>query len=429
MVDIISDKLEQLEATSLTEENLQLFISGVKDYAIFMLDPSGLVTTWNEGAARIKGYGAEEIIGQHFSKFYTPEAVAEGKPAQALTIASVNGRYQEKGWRIRKDNSRFWAEVVITALRDERGILLGFGKVTRDLTESRRAELALRESEKKFRLLADNVPQLVWMCGADGLNIYFNQRWVDYTGLGLEASYGRGWNTPFHPDDKQAAWDAWNRAVGGGVNYEIECRLRAEDGSYRWFFIKGVPLHNDKGDVALWCGTCTEINSLKENEGLFHSLALHDDLTGLLNRRGFRVLADHQLNLTTRTGKPFLLIFADIDGLKNINDTMGHVLGNEVIVETANILRSAFRQSDIVARFGGDEFVILALESGPCAEVTIREKLALALEAANSQPNRKYNLSFSIGIVSDKLGQSHLDDLLANADGLMYKEKNDKVSA
>ena len=93
-----------------------------------------------------------------------------------------------------------------------------------------------------FEVLADFIPQFVWMCTPDGLNVYFNQRWVDYTGLTLEESYGKGWNIPFHPDDKQAAWDAWNHATETGEPYQVESRLRAADGSYRWFLMRGEPL-------------------------------------------------------------------------------------------------------------------------------------------------------------------------------------------
>ena len=107
---------------------------------------------------------------------------------------------------------------------------------------------------------------LVWMCTPDGLNIYFNQRWVEYTGLTLEESYGRGWNTPFHPDDKQAAWDAWNHAVQTGEEYRVESRLRAADGRYRWFLMRGAPLRNAAQEIVRWFGTCTDIEELKQAE-------------------------------------------------------------------------------------------------------------------------------------------------------------------
>lgn len=144
-----------------------------------------------------------------------------------------------------------------------------FGK---DITGRVRAEKALQESEEAFRTLAESVPQMVWMCTPDGLNVYFSQRWVDYTGLSLEESYGRGWNTPFHPDDKQPAWQAWNHAVETGDTYNIECRLRRADGAYRWFLTRGVPLRDSAGNVVKWFGTCTDIDDLKRAEAELHRL-------------------------------------------------------------------------------------------------------------------------------------------------------------
>jgi PAS domain S-box-containing protein len=119
----------------------QTMVESVRDYAIFLLDASGYIVTWNEGAQRLKGYAADEIIGQHFSVFYPPEAIAVGHPQHELEMATANGRFEEEGWRIRKDGSAFWANVLITAVRDETGELIGFAKVTRDLTERRNSEM------------------------------------------------------------------------------------------------------------------------------------------------------------------------------------------------------------------------------------------------------------------------------------------------
>src|SRR5437763_15641208 len=118
----------------------QLMVDAVKDYAIFMLDPAGYIASWNQGAQRIKGYNADEIIGRHFSVFYTEDAIEIGHPQHELEIATRDGRFEEEGWRVRKDGSMFWANVVITAVRDETGELIGFAKVTRDLTERRNSE-------------------------------------------------------------------------------------------------------------------------------------------------------------------------------------------------------------------------------------------------------------------------------------------------
>ncbi|MGP4095552.1 PAS domain-containing sensor histidine kinase [Nonomuraea sp. KM90] len=124
---------------------MRLLVQSILDYAIFMLDPRGVIVSWNVGAQRIKGYSAEEIIGTHFSVFYPPEDVAAGRPAKGLAEAAADGRWEEEGWRVRKDGTRFWASVVITALYDDGGGLRGFGKVTRDLTERRSMSRALDE--------------------------------------------------------------------------------------------------------------------------------------------------------------------------------------------------------------------------------------------------------------------------------------------
>jgi PAS domain S-box-containing protein len=145
----VTERVRAEEALRQSEERFRLMVSAVKDYAILMLDPEGRVISWNAGAERIKGYRAEEIVGQHFSRFYPAEAIEAGTPSKALKEAAQQGRFKDEGWRLRKDGSRFWANVVITALRDESGKLHGFGKVTRDMTERRRAEqeILLRTAE------------------------------------------------------------------------------------------------------------------------------------------------------------------------------------------------------------------------------------------------------------------------------------------
>jgi PAS domain S-box-containing protein len=134
----------QVESLRASEERFRLLIDGTRDYAIFMLDPSGRIASWNPGAERIKGYLAEEIVGQHFSRFYPDEVARSGKPTRELEVAAAEGRYEEEGWRLRKDGSRFWASVVITALRDQAGNLRGYSKITRDMTERKQAEEGAR---------------------------------------------------------------------------------------------------------------------------------------------------------------------------------------------------------------------------------------------------------------------------------------------
>jgi PAS domain S-box-containing protein len=148
----VTERKRAQEALRESEEHLRLLVDGVRDYAIFMLDPSGKVASWNQGAERIKGYQASEIIGRHFSCFYPPEDVQDGKPERELQRALAEGRYEEEGWRLRKDGSRFWADVVITALTDGTGKLRGFSKITRDITERKKTRQRIEQQNRELEL-------------------------------------------------------------------------------------------------------------------------------------------------------------------------------------------------------------------------------------------------------------------------------------
>ena len=163
--------------TPLNDSKLfQLMAESVRDYAIFLLDPRGDIQSWNPGAELIKQYKADEIIGKHFSVFYTPEDIARDWPATELKRATSEGRFEDEGWRVRKDGSRFWAYVVITALRDPGGKLLAFSKITRDLSDRREQEEALRRSEERFRLLIEGVHDYaIYMLNPEGVITSWNE--------------------------------------------------------------------------------------------------------------------------------------------------------------------------------------------------------------------------------------------------------------
>jgi PAS domain S-box-containing protein len=174
---VARDITERKRVETVLRENEELFhlmISGVKDYAIFMLDAAGRVASWNEGAERIKGYKADEIVGRHFSCFYPAKDIQSGKPEHELKIAIAEGRYEEEGWRLRKDGSSFWANVIITALIDKRGMLRGFSKVTRDITERRRTAEALEKSRENLLTLLEVAPDPVVTVDERGVIVMVN---------------------------------------------------------------------------------------------------------------------------------------------------------------------------------------------------------------------------------------------------------------
>src|SRR5688572_9167154 len=179
----------------------RLLVESVRDYAIFALDRTGHVLTWNAGAERFKGWKAGEIIGRHFSTFYPPEDIAAGKPARELRDAERLGSVEDEGWRLRKDGTRFWANVTIAALRNADGELIGFAKVTRDLTERRIAEERLRESEQRFRLLVQSVKDYaIFMLDPQGRVATWNEGAQHIKGYTAEEAIGRHFSI-FYPQD------------------------------------------------------------------------------------------------------------------------------------------------------------------------------------------------------------------------------------
>ena len=212
------------------EERLRLMIAAVRDYAIFLLDPEGKVANWNDGAQRIKGYTAGEIIGQDFSKFYPPEAVEAGQPKKLLEEASEKGRFEDIGWRVRKDGSRFWAHVVATAVRNPEGKLLGYVKVTQDLTERKRAEQVQQERDRYFELSRE----MIYVLGFDGYFKTLNPAWKWTLGFPLEELLSREFIDFVHLDDRPATMVEVDKLRRGEELIYFENRLRCKDGSYRW---------------------------------------------------------------------------------------------------------------------------------------------------------------------------------------------------
>ena len=228
-------------------EEFKILVDGVRDYAIFMLDGNGRVTTWNSGAERLKGYKADEIIGKDFSIFYTEEARQAGHPKRLLETALREGRYEEENWRVRKDGTRFWASVIITAIRNESGTLIGFAKVTRDLTERRlaeekreaerhEAERVLRESEETFRLLVDGVRDYaIFFLDPEGHVMTWNAGAERIKGYRADEIIGQSFVRFYLPQDVIAGVPSrlLRRATEQGVATDEGVRVR-KDGSRFW---------------------------------------------------------------------------------------------------------------------------------------------------------------------------------------------------
>jgi len=233
------------------DHRFRLLVESVVDYAIFMLAPDGTILTWNSGAEKLKGYAAAEIIGRSFEIFYPPDAIARRWPQHELEVATAKGRYEEEGWRLRKDGTRFWASVTITALRGPDGRLEGFVKVTRDLTEKRLREEALRQSEEQFRLLLESVKDYaIFMLDPEGTILTWNSGAEAIKGYTASEVLGRNFRMFFtaqdilegKPQAELAVAKSRGRAESAGW------RVR-KDGSVFWANAVLTPVHDDHGQL------------------------------------------------------------------------------------------------------------------------------------------------------------------------------------
>jgi PAS domain S-box-containing protein len=259
---------EDSERSVVDAATLRLLIDSTSDYAIFLLDLTGHVRTWNAGAQRMQGYRADEIIGQHFSVFYTEEANQRRWPQQELEFATRDGRFEDEGWRVRKDGSLFWANVVITALRDESGKLLGFGKVSRDLSERRRAEQTLRDSEERFRLIVEStIDYAIFMLDPQGHVASWNAGAERIKGYRADEIIGKHFST-FYPEDvARSGWpeEELRRATAMGRFEDEGWRIR-KDGTRFWANVIITALRGPDGTLRGFAKVTRDVSQRKLNE-------------------------------------------------------------------------------------------------------------------------------------------------------------------
>src|ERR1700722_16170593 len=252
------------------EERFKLLVESVRDYAIFMLNPDGVVLTWNAGAERFKGYRADEIIGQHFSRFYTPEALAQKLPEQELETAREVGVFEDEGWRVRKDGTLFWANVVITAVRNAQGELIGFAKITRDLTERRAHEEDLRRSEERFRLLVEGVSDYaIFMLDPNGRVSTWNSGAERIKGYAADEIIGQHFSTFYPQDAKDSGWPEHELQVAAekGKFVDTGWRLR-KDGTTFWANVTITALRDDAGQLLGFAKLTRDLTQAKRAEAM-----------------------------------------------------------------------------------------------------------------------------------------------------------------
>lgn len=248
------------------EMSFRRLVDSITDYAIYMLDSQGIISTWNQGAQRFKGYTAAEILGQHFSRFYTEEDKLAGEPARALHAAAHEGKYEKEGWRVRKGGERFWAHVVIDPIRDEDGKLIGFAKITRDVTERRNTQQALLESEKRFSLLVQGVTDYaIYMLDPQGHVTNWNGGANRIKGYAAEEIIGQHFSRFYTPEDRSAGlpFQALKIAEREG-KYEKEGWRIRKDGTRFWAHVIIDAIRDENGKLIGFAKVTRDITERKE---------------------------------------------------------------------------------------------------------------------------------------------------------------------
>jgi PAS domain S-box-containing protein len=267
-----------------SEERFRHLVDGVEDYAIVLLDPTGAVTTWNRGAERIKGYLPGEILGKNFSVFYTPEALAKAWPQYELSVARESGRFSDEGWRVRKDGTQFWASVVISAIHGKDGLLRGFLKITRDLTERRRADEALRLSEERFRALVEGVEDYaIFLLDSEGRVESWNRGAEILKGYSASEIVGQHFSVFYTPEailQDKPAWELRTAIEHGRIEDE-GWRVR-KDGTRFWANVVITALHDPAGNLRGFAKVTRDMTERRNLEALLEVDRQKDEFLAVL---------------------------------------------------------------------------------------------------------------------------------------------------
>lgn len=285
----ITERRNAAAALEASQHRLRTLVQNVHDYAIIGLDPNGIISEWTEGAERVKGYKSEEVVGKPVTMFSTPEDVAAGVPQRELAKAAATGRSENESWRVRKGGERFWANEIATAIRDDEGTLIGFTKISRDLTMQRQAEQALRESEERFRTLIQRSADAVQLISPDGTILYSSDSVETVLGYRPDEIAGRNATTYIHPDDLTAVLD-WITQVSAQPNGvgSHQYRVRHKDGSWAWVETT-IANHLATPTINAIVGNFRNITERKQVEAereAFAAAAAHDLKTPLTSLRG-----------------------------------------------------------------------------------------------------------------------------------------------
>jgi len=431
---------DMMAAQQASEQRFRMLVEGVAEYAIFMLDAAGMVVSWNAGAQRINGYAEAEVLNRHIALFYPPEDVADGKPEMDLRMAAAEGRFEDEGWRLRRDGSRYWSNVVVTALYGGDGELIGYAKLSRDLSERREMEQQLAQANRLQQAILDFAPFAIISTNAEGVVRSANPAAERMLGQPVEELLDKTrFASLFEPADVAAraaelSQEAGTRVAPGfevfahrarqGLTDEREWNLMCGDGSSLAAHVSITALRDGNGTLNGFLGIAYDITERKRRDDYTRHIAHHDAVTGLPNRVLLQDRLQMAMKRSRRDGSQIGVLMIDLDHFKRINDSLGHHVGDLMLSKISERLGGCVRSGDTVARMGGDEFVVMLPD---ITEPDSIKRIAAAIVERVSAPimagNHEVLVTPSVGVSVFPTDGQDVHSLLRHADMAMYQAK------
>jgi diguanylate cyclase (GGDEF)-like protein/PAS domain S-box-containing protein len=397
--------------------------------AIFIIDAHSLeITNCNPAATHIFGFCKEELIGRNALFMLDAPHSPAAKLEKPLDIHNFHSGSTYEREMYRKNGERFFAEFSFEPLEDKPSRVLSWVVLLRDISIRKKVEETLRESEERYFLAARGANDGLWDWNIKKEEIYYSSRWKSMLGYmehEIEDTPDE-WISRIHPDDREAVVYALTNHINDKTpHFQSEHRILHRDGTYRWMLVRGMAVRDANGIAYRMAGSQTDITARKNAEEQLVHDAFHDLLTGLPNRALFLDRLDRTIEYNRRYNKfSFAVLFLDLDRFKVINDSLGHAIGDQLLIEIAKVLKTCMRSSDTVARFGGDEFVVLLNDIHDVQEAV---KVVHHIQEVLSKPfrvgNNRVFTSASIGIVLSNAGYQSKEDIMRDADIAMYQAK------
>ena len=423
----ISDRKRAEEALRESERRYRRITEAITDYiyTVHIEGEKAVDTRHGPGCMAVTGYSEEEFAADPYLWINMVAAqdrrAVEGHARQVLAGEEAPPLEHRI---IRKDGIERWVRNTPVPRRDDHGRLRAYDGLIQDITDRKRAEKALQESEELYRILAEKSFAGVYVV-QDGKFRFLNSNAASYFGYTQDELIGRESMKLVHPEDREQLKKNVIDMLHGERLFPYEFRIITREGRIKWL-MEMVASISWEGERAV-LGNSMDLTERKKTEEEIQSLSMTDQLTGLYNRRGFITLAEQQLKLSERYKRDLLLFFADLDGMKWINDTLGHEEGDNALRDVSVILKETFRATDIVARIGGDEFAILAIDTTGIYPDVIMARLQNRIDVHNKKGSKGYKISISMGTAYyDPENSCSLDELMSRADKLMYEQKRRK---